>query len=500
MQAGLAARIDRLPDREKALVQTMSVIGAEISGALLSEVSDLGENQLAAAVQTLRHAQMVVADGGEYVFKHPLTREVAYGSQLSEPRARAHQAVAAAIERLYPDGLDERAALLAHHCEAAGDRLAGARWHARAAAWAEITAPASGMGHWRRVRHLASSLEASGERDELATKARVGILSLAWRLGVSSDEMSVLRAEADADIEQSPVDLFLAGSLMHSGREPQGLDGFRAASRRAVAAGDAGRVLTASTGVAYASWIAGVLSEGVETIDRALPLAAGDPTTGSGLAFVCPLAHAYGHRGQSRGYMGELELAHEDFNRAIQLGSEYDDHETVSASHANLALLEAETGDYEAALRNTALGLELAERAGNLIHAVACRVPAAVAKAGAGDFADALAGAESNLAAIRRHGIGLFYEPILLATIARSKLALGDPGTALAAATEAVAITDARGLKTCALSAPITLAYVLRATEGAGAGERIAAVLARAAGVARESGAVAFESRIRALR
>ncbi len=502
VQAGLAARIDRLPDREKALVQTMSVIGTEVPGALLSEVSELGETQLGQAVHALARAQMVVAQDSNgsdgYAFKHPLTREVAYGSQLSEARARAHETVAAAIGRIYADGLDERAALLAHHCEAAGDELGAARWHARAARWAEITAPAAGMGHWRRVRHLVMALEASPERDELAAKARVGILSLAWRLGISPDERAEIRAEAVADMERSPADLFYAGSLMHSGREREGLDGFRAASRAAVAAGDPGRALTASLGVAYASWIAGALNEGVEAIDRALRLAAGDPMTGSGLAFVCPLAHAYGHRGQSRGYMGELGQARQDFDRAIELGREHDDAETVCASHANLALLEAETGDYEAALRDAAVGLEFAERAGNLIHAVACTVPAVVAKAGAGDFADALAGGESSLATIRRHGVGLFYEPILLATIARSKLALGDPDAALTAAEEAVAIADARGLATCALSAPITLAHVLSATGGGGAGERIDAVLARAAGVARASGARVFASRIRA--
>ena len=104
----------------------------------------------------LASAQWVIpreaSDGREYVFKHPLTQEVAYGSQLSQRRARAHRAVAAAIERTYPDGLDERAALLAHHCEASGDKLKAAGWHARAAAWAEVTSPADAMRHWRRVR------------------------------------------------------------------------------------------------------------------------------------------------------------------------------------------------------------------------------------------------------------------------------------------------------------------------------------------------------------
>lgn len=511
VQAALAARIDRLPTREKALVHTMAVIGKEIPGPLLSEVSELGETQLAEAVEVLATAQMVIphgaAAGREYAFKHPLTQEVAYGSQLSARRARAHHTVAAAIERAYPDGLDERAALLAHHCEASGDKLNGAGWHARAAAWAEVTSPADGMRHWRRVRQLASELDASPERDALAAKARVGILSLAWRLGVSREETAAIHAEAHeagrrdavgapADVEQFRLDAYYAGHVMHSTREREGLERFRELSRRVDAAGDPGAALTAAMGVAYANWIAGSLSEGVQTIDRALARVGDDPNAGSGLAFVCPLAHAYGHRGQSLGYMGERAKAHHDFGRAIELAREHDDPETESATHANLALLEAEAGQIEAALGNAALGIAIAERLGNAIHIIACSTPAAVAAADAGRFADALAQAQSNLATIREQGIGLYYEPLLLATIARCRLALGTPDEALAAAEEAVAITDARGLTTCALSAPIALAHVLTGTEGAAAGERIGTVLAGAMCVARESGARLFEPQI----
>jgi tetratricopeptide (TPR) repeat protein len=412
VQAGLAARIDRLPTREKALLQTMSVIGTEIPGPLLSEVSELGARELADALDVLARAQWVVRTdataGREYAFKHPLTQEVAYGSQLSEPRARAHRAVAAAIEQTYPDGLDERAALLAHHCEASGDKLAGARWHARAATWTERRSLPDSLRHWRRVRHLVSELEASPEREALATKARIGILSLVWRLGTSPDEAAAIRAEGRADAEQARLDLYSAGTLMHSGREREGLDGFRQVSRDAVAAGDPGSALTASIGVAYASWLAGSVSEGVETIDRALPAAAGDPMIGSGMAFLCPLAHAYGHRGKCRGYVGELGEAHDDFDSAIALASTHDDAETVCATYANLAHLEADIGEYEAALRNAARGLEIGERSGNVVHIIACTVPAAVAQAGAGRFADALTMAESDLATVRQHRVGLY--------------------------------------------------------------------------------------------
>ena len=496
VQAGLAARIDRLPRREKALVQTMSVIGSEVPEPLLRAVADLSESHLAEAVDALAGAEWVVAGGSsdsrEYAFKHPLAQEVAYRSQLSGQQARTHTAVAAAIERTYPDGLDERAALLAHHCEASGDMLAAAGWHARAATWAEVASPADSMRHWRRVRDLTRDLEASPERDELATKAGAGILSLGWRLGISPEESAALHAEG-SDAERVSRDLYYAGSLMHSGREREGLDGFRETARQALAAGDRGRTLTASTGVAYANWIAGSLREAAELIDRALALAGGDPSTGSGIAFVCPLAHAFGDRGRSIGYMGELDAARRDFHRAIGLARDYDDPETESAAYANLALLEAEAGDVEAARDNAANGLAIAEPAANAIHIIACTTPAALAEVRAGRFADALARAESNLATVRRLGIGLYYEPLLLATIARAELALANPGRALAAGEAAVEIMDARGLRTCALLAPITLARVLLASQGAGAADRIATVLARALAVARESHARLYE-------
>src|SRR4029453_10454197 len=51
----------------------------------------------------------------EYTFKHALTQEVAYGSLLQERRRTLHAQVVAALEQLYPDGLDEHVERLAHH-------------------------------------------------------------------------------------------------------------------------------------------------------------------------------------------------------------------------------------------------------------------------------------------------------------------------------------------------------------------------------------------------
>ena len=50
-----------------------------------------------------------------FAFRHPLTREVAYGTQLADSRAATHAAAARAMIELNPDRHDELAALIAKH-------------------------------------------------------------------------------------------------------------------------------------------------------------------------------------------------------------------------------------------------------------------------------------------------------------------------------------------------------------------------------------------------
>src|SRR5262249_30514844 len=137
VQSVLAARIDRLPEREKQLLQRASVIGQKFSDPILRRVVDLGDGDLRAALHALTSAeflyQEVLYPDAVYAFKHPLTQEVAYRSQLAEQRTRVHGVVARAIEELESEKLDERAALLAYHWERAGDSREAAKWHRRAA-------------------------------------------------------------------------------------------------------------------------------------------------------------------------------------------------------------------------------------------------------------------------------------------------------------------------------------------------------------------------------
>src|SRR4029079_6817856 len=105
--------------------------------SVVKRVAELSEAELPESLGKLAAAEFIYEEAlypqAEYTFKHPLTQEVAYGSQLGDRRSRTHAAVASAIEGFHPAELDERAALLAHHWERAGEAARAAEWHRRAA-------------------------------------------------------------------------------------------------------------------------------------------------------------------------------------------------------------------------------------------------------------------------------------------------------------------------------------------------------------------------------
>ncbi len=119
VQAVLAARIDRLPPGDKALLQTASVVGKDVPLTLLQAIAEQSEDALQAALGHLQTAEFLYEAGLfpdlDYTFKHALTHEVTYGSLLQDRRRTLHRQIVETIERRSPDRLAEHVDQLAHH-------------------------------------------------------------------------------------------------------------------------------------------------------------------------------------------------------------------------------------------------------------------------------------------------------------------------------------------------------------------------------------------------
>ena len=119
VQGVLAARIDRLEPAEKALLQQLAVIGREFPLGLVREVVTESEDELYRVLSSLQAKEYLyeqpVFPEVEYIFKHALTQEVAYGTVLHEQRKTLHERTGQAMEALYPDTLEDHYGELAHH-------------------------------------------------------------------------------------------------------------------------------------------------------------------------------------------------------------------------------------------------------------------------------------------------------------------------------------------------------------------------------------------------
>ena len=125
VQDVLAARIDRLDAGEKSAVQVAAVLGREFSLDLIEQVWD-GDTPLLPALNELKRREFLQEQRGgterTFVFKHALTRDVAYDGLLEERRQDLHARAGAVVERSYKGRLHEKYELLAFHYSRSAER------------------------------------------------------------------------------------------------------------------------------------------------------------------------------------------------------------------------------------------------------------------------------------------------------------------------------------------------------------------------------------------
>ena len=201
VQAILASRIDRLPAEEKELLQALAVIGWEFPLALVREVTRQADQELRRKLDNLQSGEFIYEQPAvgdfEYSFKHALTQEVAYGSVLLERRRSLHKRVAAAIEVVYQEQVDQHVSELAHHYRHGGDVERAVLCLKRAAEQvAQRSAVLEAQGRLDEAIELLRTLPPSQARDrtELALQTSLTALLTTRSVGAPEREPSLMRA------------------------------------------------------------------------------------------------------------------------------------------------------------------------------------------------------------------------------------------------------------------------------------------------------------------
>jgi len=505
VQTVLAARIDRLSPTAKRLLQAASVASKEVSERTLELVSGLGDHEEydAALAELIAGGFLFEAElypERVFAFRHPLTREVAYGTQLADQRAVTHAATARALIALEPDRHDELAALIASHMEQGGEALEAARWSARAAYWTGTSRPGDALRLWRTTMELADTLDETEETTALAVMSRLLQLDMAWRLGMDDEEEAQLVAEAE-EIATRTGDLRSLSLLKMATAARPGmaheagawLEACEETIRLAEESGDLHLRIAIRASCSYAYLCAGDFDRFDRELDAVLELAGDDRSAGAGIVIGSPTAWALMAKGLVRREWGRLEEAEELFNRALQIAEEDGDPEIASWTRSNQSLLLGMRGEAEAGIALGRRNCELTERLGDVFSRSLAVANLGAVQLAAEDYAAALDSFE-EAERVYRDAVpdGDEMEAWRDALRSQALAGVGRTEEAVELAEGAVRIARERGMR---WSLPLALLATARTRAAAGAGG-VEEALDEAAAVAEETGAVTSLSAI----
>jgi len=279
VQAVIAARIDRLGDAAKSVLEAAAVIGRSIALAVLKPVAGLADADLFDAIAQLQQAELLYDlppfDMGVLAFRHPLIQEVAYAMQLRSRLATLHAATARTIEGLGWGNQDEFAGLIASHYEAAGQTMPAIEHLQRAARWIGRTNTAEALRLWKKIRMMLQDQPQSEHVDRLRALASGQILNCGWREGMSADEVKpyaeeALRYARSSDKMHEPILIGAYGRVLAStGAADDYVNLVHDAVKLTSEEGDVGRYATVNAMLAQAFFMSGRLNEALNAAETA---------------------------------------------------------------------------------------------------------------------------------------------------------------------------------------------------------------------------------------
>lgn len=499
VEAVIGARIDRLGEGEKAVLQIGAIIGKEFPLAVLDEIVGPLAAPLDEVLRRLcTHGLIQEQSGGagrEFTFRHPLIQEVSYATQLKSRRKALHASVASAMEGFYKGRLDEFAGLVAYHYEAAGELDVAAKYESRAAQWVGSTHSAQAIKHWQKVRHLLHAGERAAHKP-LLIMACGQIAWHGWREGMAAETAKGFVEEALAlarttDDTMVPLLLFVDGRITIStgGSADTYVERVREALSLLREGTSAGRIATLNCALSQAYGWSGLLNDALDVNTAAL----------EGVTQVETFDHQFlgfsvEHwlmtlRGRILLRLGRFDEAERCLRALIDIEDSLCDPTVQFLPHYAYVDLAWCVGDAGLAQRHATRVAEIAEKHGSPYLRVFALAAAGIAASVGQDFEAALRSFGESLTFARAAKASMEYEPEILASIAECHAHLGQPAAALEAARETIALARKRSARLPECRAAITTAAALIADGAETKAREAEAWLARAEDLIRVTGA-----------
>jgi class 3 adenylate cyclase/tetratricopeptide (TPR) repeat protein len=368
IQDVIMARIDSLPEGAKEVLQIGSVIEREFSYPLMNRVTGLPEKELLSHLSVLKDSELLYERGiypqSNYVFKHALTREVAYDSILAKRKKKLHEDIGNAIEVLYKDNLSEHYEILAEHFIRSENYEKGAEYSRLAGRRAEKKASFNDAIAYAKKR--VTSLERLNQTEDVEKQ----IIDARTVLGLYIAQMNYFVEAKEAidpivdlaikrDYKRRLCHIYtILGTYYWSGEEnyPEAFKAFEEALKISDEGGDIVSLVLASSWFGYALGANCEFERAIKYLQRAIDINVaaknfwGIAITKSNLAYF------------SHWYHGRIDLQFKTSNEGLQIAEESGDIYSKAIAYTSHGTSCYGKGLLEEAEKYLLKGLEFCER------------------------------------------------------------------------------------------------------------------------------------------
>jgi class 3 adenylate cyclase/tetratricopeptide (TPR) repeat protein len=359
----LSARIDRLPEISKYVLQNAAVVGRSFDLRVLRRLISLNE-ELNTQIQYLMDVSLIESWLNEYAFRHVLIQESAYESILLKSRAGLHRQIGEIMEELHADRIEEFAPLLAHHFYAAQDGRSLQYDILSGEKAARLFANAEAITHFQRALEVARRQNADLNQIRYLFSELGRVLELSGRYTEALDNYDAWqeygRSRGDRSIKMSAL---MAKAPLYSIFTP--LHDSAMSERLLVQALEISQEIGDRAAQARLSWnlmlnylFAKQLDQALEHGERALSLARGSEDREQ-LAYVLnDLCRLYTCR-------GEFEKAYGVIEEARALWRSLDNEVMLADSLGSEAEARFNAGQFERSIQRSREALQITERIEN---------------------------------------------------------------------------------------------------------------------------------------
>lgn len=359
VQRVVLARIDRLPEEEKVTLKVAAAIGRTFQRDLLKDVhpwfsAESGESGLDRQLARLQAEDFTRLEGSaenelDFLFKHVITREVAYETMLYSQRQELHATIGQALESRARENDNEIIDLLAYHYAFSNNREKAAMYLTRAGDKALLgNANEAAATYFSQALDVLTELGREDDQFNILARREQAYNRLGRRMAQAED----LRLMKELALSQSKESLRILQMLETENQRLLLLTNLGQYTQAIAAAEDIielarstqlrtweARIL-ANMGITY--WRQGDYVKAEQAMQQSLTLT--DRLNDDQLKATC-----FNYLGLIHTRLSQYPQAREDYQQAMAIYREANDKAGEAACANNFGLLEASLGRYEQA-------------------------------------------------------------------------------------------------------------------------------------------------------